>query len=61
MIVVMAAGVTDTTTKKEKRDAALQLGPDNVIVSENEAETSNLNSVFNPVKINVGYLPFTMY
>jgi uncharacterized zinc-type alcohol dehydrogenase-like protein len=49
----MGAEVTAITTKEEKRDAALQLGADNVIVSKNEDEMKQFEKHFNFVLVTI--------
>jgi uncharacterized zinc-type alcohol dehydrogenase-like protein len=49
----MGAEVTAITTKEEKREAALQLGADNVIISENEEEMKQFEKYFNFILITI--------
>jgi uncharacterized zinc-type alcohol dehydrogenase-like protein len=49
----MGAEVTAITTKEEKRDAATQLGADNVIISENEEEMKQFEKYFNFILITI--------
>ncbi len=49
----MGAEVTAITTKEEKRDAAMQLGADNVIISENEDEMKQYAKYFNFILVTI--------
>jgi len=49
----MGAEVTAITTKEEKRNAAVELGADNVIISENEDEMKAFEKYFNFILITI--------
>ena len=49
----MGAEVTAITTKQEKREAALQLGADRVIISENEDEMKQYEKYFNFILVTI--------
>ena len=49
----MGAEVTAITTKEEKRNAALELGAHNVIISENEDEMKQFEKYFNFILVTI--------